>query len=254
MGIHDAIEARDLDALRRGLADGGDANACDAEGDCALAVAVGCGWAEGARLLLEHGAHPEGSPARDGTPLLMALTMDDLPMVRLLLDAGAVGDAQAWRDTPLTIAAGHGALEIVRLLLERGASPDGPNAAGETPLSFAIVGGHAQVVALLLERGADVNLPVDGEPPLLRAVGMHACDMDIVRRLLAAGADVNAATDAGERVLEVALACRHEDAALALVEAGAQVDVRGAAGATALELAQAQGLTRAEVAIKDRLG
>jgi len=83
----------------------------------------------------------------------------------------------------------------VRTLLSEGVSPDGREALnGHGPLHQAARANSPEVVDVLLAAGADPSAP-DGQgvTPLMRAADSVA--LDAGRRLLAAGADVNAQHD-----------------------------------------------------------
>jgi ankyrin repeat protein len=90
-----------------------------------LGLAASEGSADMVRLLLKHGADIDA--LADGrTALLAAIGARDVPMVELLLSAGAdpnVGDGRG--ETPLSFAALNplGSLDIVRMLLRAGADP-----------------------------------------------------------------------------------------------------------------------------------
>ena len=112
----------------------------------------------------------------------------------------------AW--TPLMYAARQGAANAIRALAEAGADPDVRDPDGTTALILAIINGHAAAASALVEKGADVNLADRvGMTPLYAAVDMHslastfgrpdlppsvvASTLDVIRMLLAAGADPN---------------------------------------------------------------
>jgi ankyrin len=59
--------------------------------------------------------------------------------------------------TPLLYAARDGNLPMVRLLLDAGAEIDRPSANGTTPLVVAILNNHIELALNLVERGADIN-------------------------------------------------------------------------------------------------
>ncbi len=104
-------------------------------------------------LLLNAGADPNirtwnGSQ----TPVIRAVEMHDLPLVRLLLDHGAnpnTPEPDFQRNTPLMLAAESGNQEITALLLAHGADPTAKNSAGQTALDIALRNNHPDISALL---------------------------------------------------------------------------------------------------------
>jgi ankyrin repeat protein len=112
--------------------------------------------------------------------------------------------------TPLLYASRDGRLEIAEALLAAGADVKAADANGITPLLMAITNAKADVAQLLIERGAPVNA-ADwyGRTPLWAAVDVRnlekrgpardngvdrAAMLQLIRTLLAKGADANART------------------------------------------------------------
>lgn len=144
----------------------------------------------------------------------------------------------------------HGDITAVRLLLAHGAGRDalGPNLG----LGGAAFHGHEALVAWCLEEGADPSWrdPATGETPLHAALcrANRPAHGRIVRALLAAGADVHAATvpgavldsfmrdvrARGETPLHRAAAFADAETVAALLAAGADRTVRDAHGDTPL--------------------
>jgi len=102
------------------------------------------------RLLVETSL-PWG--ARGVTPLFLACVNGSLPLVRLLLGAGADLELglRISGITPLFAAASRGHLEVCRLLLDAGACPLNPLF---SPLLVAVQNGHFAVAELLRQRTA----------------------------------------------------------------------------------------------------
>ncbi|KAI9328895.1 ankyrin repeat-containing domain protein [Zopfochytrium polystomum] len=166
--------------------------------------------AEVVRLLLQHGADPNGitppGANRDSffIPLLLASgAAADTDVVTALLDAGAdVYAADPDGLSPLHVAAattnptfpdGRACADVLRLLLARGADPNKTrNGKVGTPLMMACITGDEATVETLLDAGADVNAapPPNRESALL--VACMAGKPDITRLLLARGANPRA--------------------------------------------------------------
>lgn len=145
--------------------------------------------------------------------------------------------------TPLHHAAGFGALDTMTLLLDAGADVNAANRRRSTPLHWAI--DDEAKVRLLLARGAAVNATqVEGRTPLYQAASLGD-GLPIVKLLLTQGADPNIAIANGRTPLMAAAARGDVEAMRLLVEAKAQVDARNGAGESALMLAAGDGSPRA---------
>jgi ankyrin repeat protein len=228
--------ARDgrLELARMLAAAGADVDAVAGDGKTALALAIFNGSYEVASFLVDRGADVNKADAQRFTPLFWAVdrrnmetapnfpwmvTVDPMPLIRKLLDAGAnpnaivnntprgrmrEGSPRIVFATALMRAAFAGDLEVVTLLLARGADPSIVSRDGETLVSAAaglafIHGYHRdrpaderlQVVKLFVQLGNDVNQPDDyGITPLM-AAGNYG-DVAIIRYLIDAGADLGA--------------------------------------------------------------
>lgn len=113
--------------------------------------------------------------------------------------------------------------EVLRVLLEGGADPN-KGAQYEVPLAIAIQqSGKAGVepVRLLLDAGANPNLATSfGEPVYFAATGQSSTP-ETLALLLDRGADVNAVGANGSTALFAAANARHWEAALLLLQRGA---------------------------------
>lgn len=103
--------------------------------------------------------------ATEATALITAVELDDLDMLRLLLDAGAdvngvcgcvTGESPLWAATLLN------RYEHARELLAAGADPDTASSSGSHPLHLAAMRGYGEFVDLLLDNGADAALADEG--------------------------------------------------------------------------------------------
>jgi ankyrin repeat protein len=150
------------------------------------------------KALLAHGANPNArmtraKPAFTGgytdpvgaTPFLLASSVDDVEMMRLLLAAGADPKLMtATNATAVMAAAGlnhsigesavteQQAIEAVKFLLNLGLGADGVTTFNENSLFGPAYRGWNTLLELLIERGADVNVVSKaGVTPWLAASG-----------------------------------------------------------------------------------
>lgn len=204
-----------------------------------LVQAVRQGQAGEVQLLVE--SDPSLASARDVSgvsAILLALYHGRPEIARWL----------ASRRTDLDVfeAAALGDLDRVNALVS--AEPSVVNAwspDGFTALGLASFLGQLGVVRALVAAGADVNA-IGRNPgrytPLTGAVAGRAAD--VVRELLASGADANHRYGAGYTPLHEAAASGSDEIARMLVEAGADVDARTDEGRTALDMAREKGHLR----------
>ena len=122
------------------------------------------------------------------------------------------------------VAAAHGPLALLKsLILERGVDPNEARTDSWRPLPLAIDGGREQEALFLINEapGVDINAPTPsgGHTPLMLAArrGM----VNVLRVLVAKGANVNAKNEQGLTALHAALCQQQEAAALYLVEEAA---------------------------------
>jgi ankyrin repeat protein len=82
-----------------------------------LVKAITNGQTEIVRLLLEHGANPNGTP-ENPSPLIEGITNGQTEIVRLLLEHGANPNGTPENPSPLIEAIRHSRTSIVSILLE----------------------------------------------------------------------------------------------------------------------------------------
>ena len=114
------------------------------------------------------------------------------------------------------------------------------DAQGRTPLHFASAIGNMEIVRYLIAGGADVRATdPDGFTPLHWAA--YEGKADAAKALIAAGADPNARGGPGVDTLESALYGRHSEAVEALLQGGLRVETQGEAGRALLHRAASAG-------------
>jgi len=250
------------DAVAALVAGGADPNRGDPDGVTALLVALINAHYEVAAWLLAHGADPNQADGTGMTPLYAAVDMHTLPFMHGRPDPKPTG--------PLTAG------DLVTDLLARGAAVDAPLRAptlqrhnnapnqllgeGTTPLMRAAKAGDVALMQVLLAHGAVPTRRQANQTTLLMLAaglgrrfdqnadaqeferGTAAELFAAVQLCLSLGLEVNAANDAGDTALHVAVS---DEIVRALVAHGARLDATNKDGKTPLDVA----LTR-----KDRSG
>jgi ankyrin repeat protein len=169
------------------------------------------------------------------TPLAYAARANSLETIQALLAKGAdINQTTGYGWSPLLIATQNRFYQLGSMLLDAGADPNKANNGGWTPLYLAvdnrnIEGGdypvrkgdmdHLDFIKKLLDKGSDVNARVkdstetrtvftnqwldeNGATPFLRA--SQSSDLEVMRLLLAHGADPKIATVGDVTALQVA--------------------------------------------------
>ncbi|QNF35552.1 ankyrin repeat domain-containing protein [Adhaeribacter swui] len=114
----------------------------------------------------------------------------------------------------LGLASFFGHTDTVKLLLDQGADVNQPSQNDwQVPaLHSAVASRNPEIVTLLLEHGADVNATQQHGFTPLHTAAQHG-DAEMIKLLLEHQADINATTQAGETAMDIALKCKHTDAA-----------------------------------------
>ncbi|EFI51329.1 ankyrin repeat domain-containing protein [Afipia felis] len=150
------------DQISAVLGGGADVNATDTQGRTAILIAAKAGRLDIVRQLIAAGADINKQDQIRLNPLLWGCIVGDFDLVKLMVEAGADLERRTRFDgAPIHPAAEKGHVEIVRLLAEEtDVNVNHTNLCGWTPLLEAIIlndGGPRQqeVVRLLLAAGAD---------------------------------------------------------------------------------------------------
>jgi uncharacterized protein len=167
-----------------------------------LLAAAESGSVERVARLLAQGADTEARDEHERTPLLLASTFDHVEVARLLVEAGADPDALDDRhDTPWLVTGVTGSVAMGEVLLAAGADLTIRNRYGGISVIPASERGHADYVRWVVSTPIDLDHVNDlGWTAMLEAVVLgdgSAPYVDIVRALLAAGADPSIADGDG---------------------------------------------------------
>ncbi len=203
------------------------------------------------QLLLQHS--PLAVDIRNdsnNTPLHQAARHAHTGMIRLLIDAGAdlnavntdsIAQLSGGGFCVVALAAGSAkedAAEAIELLLQAGAIFDA--SAQKNIMHAALNTGSSQMVSYLLGKGIDANTRLDHGVPLLQIASQNANPAS-VKLLLAAGADANAANNAGftplHTIVQRPLTEQSKSIIFSLLQAGADPHRKDHYGRTPLDCA-----------------
>jgi ankyrin repeat protein len=190
---------------------GADANTALPEGETALMTAARTGDTATLDALIEAGARVDDKEGWKGqTALMWAAHENNAPAIRTLLAAGAARDVRSTAGdfSALLFAVRAGSLDAARALLDAGADANESLLDGTSALVLAATNAHYELAGLLLERGADPNAAAQGWSALHQIAWSRRWNMgfnlpgpsqtgqldslELVRRLVAKGADIDA--------------------------------------------------------------
>jgi ankyrin repeat protein len=194
-----------------------------------------------AEYLLAKGADVNIHDSWGNSPLILAASKDNLPLVKLLVLKGA---AVTYRRKPgsrsaIFEAVQNGNISIVELLTQYGEDPKTKDSNGWTLLMWAVHACRPNLVGYFLDKGIDVNSKGEMGTTAMHLAAKHdsAAGVGILTRLIRAGGELNSRDILGETPL---MAAAHEgatEAAKVLIDHGAKVDDRNVDGKTPLHLA-----------------
>jgi len=183
------------------LKHGADARATDGSGVTPLHAAAAECSRDVVDELLRLGAAPDARDAWQNTPLILAVRAGRLENVTALLAKDPdVNAPDQSRQTPLLEAVARDDVPMVKALLQAGADPNGRDLRERSALTVAAAQAKRSVVPLLLEQGAALNAPAGGHDLPLREA-LRKGRLDDADALLRIGADVNATTADGDKLL-----------------------------------------------------
>ena len=211
----DAIRAGDLAAVRALLdQDSALLNTPNAQSQSPVLFSIYNRQKEIRDLLLSRGARLE---------LHEAAAAGDLARVKELVEKD-VSLAKTFSPDGfpvLALAAVFGNLEVAKYLHEKGGDVNAvaTNGSGYNALTGAVASGHTEIVKWLLANGAEPNYRyASGYTPFLTAAANG--HLDILKALLACGADLHAKTNDGKNALAYAEERNHKEVAAFLVRQG----------------------------------
>lgn len=187
------------------LSAGADPNLSLCDHTSSLMVASKLGHVEVVKLLISENVDINAQNSKGSTALYLASKFHKSVVASVLLDVGADPNLATIKhgSTPLLIASSNGDLPIVTLLVTSGkVVKNYPNKAGKTALFVACSKRYIEVASVLLEAGANPNIQVFKSGQHHHATPLTvACrnrDEQLVKLLLQHSADPNIATGHGQ--------------------------------------------------------
>ncbi|KAK0655664.1 ankyrin repeat-containing domain protein [Cercophora newfieldiana] len=211
-----------LDDLVEALLQDEEKSSFSANVGMALVEAVRAGHASTAKLLLK-ASKPGKDDLRDA--ISAAASQGDSATLKGLIALGLEVDGFLWPAGLFPRIAWLGFGDSAKLLLDGGVKiPASNNTLETSPLHCAIQARHRSMVSLLLNAKCDAEgLDENGHPALARAAS-QGCP-DIVKLLLAAGANTETETSVGLKPVQLAVRYARPLALRALLEGGANTEV-----------------------------
>lgn len=161
-------------------------------------------------------------------PLVQAAYKNDLTAVKQLIAHNANVNARDETEaaTALHVAVSNGNLEIVQLLLDHGARVNARDGLRRTPLMLIDDDANLELVQKLLDYRAKVNLADAGGDTVLTLAAAASVKPEILKLLLVHKARIDKQNDAGKTALMNAAESGELENVRALLEAGANPNLR----------------------------
>jgi ankyrin repeat protein len=190
---------------------------------------------------------PAAAEAQAYQGLHRAAWRGDLPQLKALIAGGADLDARdAMGRTPLHVATYARQAEAIGVLARAGARLDALENDRYDAVTIAAVADDVPTLALLLSLGANPGQTTSRYDGTALIAAAHLGHDEVVRRLIAAGAPLDHVNNLHWTALIEAIVLgdggpRHQRTLVALVDAGANLQLADRQGHTPLQLATARG-------------
>lgn len=257
--LHQAASRGHNPVVKLLLERGADVNAKNLFGQTSLLAPAYRGSLDTLRALLNAGADIEARSELSGQTPLLSVSSLRTEVIEALLEEGADVNAKGefYHETAVMLAAISGNKATVKVLLDKGADAKAASTNGRTAMLMAESLGHAEVIKLLQDAGASREtskalLPLEAYVPrylVVNAKRGRPLNPQATLALLSRGAVVKAD---GETDLLLAAMRGDAEAVSALLDNGADVNVRHEDGWSGLMLAAVNGHSPVVQALVDK--
>jgi ankyrin repeat protein len=181
---------------------------------------------------------------REQTPLINAILQEDIKSALILIESEANLEIKtSFGDTVLMLAICNNLVEVCRALIAKLIQSnvntqiylDQKNNANQTALSLALTLGNIEIVKMLINANANVNQKFSlGETVLMSALSSPNVTIEMIKFLVDAKVNLDEKNDYGETALLRAVAHSNAEIINFLIQAHANVDAQDEVGQTAL--------------------
>jgi ankyrin repeat protein len=212
--LFSAVRTGDLVGVRDSLAQGADVESIEfPRRRTPLMIAAASNQPAAAKALLAAHADVRATDRAGWIPLCIAADAGAADVAVLLLEAGGRSAIDTTcvvtghRRTPLAIAVRRGHASVVTMLLAAHADVRSVDAGDLTPLEVAVQAGRLDLASLLVHAGAPLGISPGAHSASLLHLALEYChdnDPDMVKLLIAAGADTTTRDALGNTPLQSA--------------------------------------------------
>jgi serine/threonine-protein phosphatase 6 regulatory ankyrin repeat subunit B len=231
--LYHAIESGNQDIVLELITKGADVTQTGVTGISPIERAVKRNEARVVSKLLDMGAQADQKTTEGYTLADTAIYSGEPEILSALLDKGAKVD----KDFGVLWAIRDGKGKAVSALLAHGANPNVMSANGDPALWLAASAGETEAVQALIAYHASVDFPNKAQSTTPLAIASHTGQLDAVKLLLAAGANIEAKDAFGMTPLAHAAYMTHPDVVEFLLSKGASIHAADSQGRSVAELA-----------------
>lgn len=202
-----------------------------------LLISIMSGHENIVTLLVEKGANLKIKDNEGNTPLKLAISLEAENIVTLLIDKGcSLAEIDSY-DPPILMGLIHdGKHGMAKVLIESGANPNLGTEEGFTPLYAAVLKKNIDLASLLISKGADVNAVTSDNTTIFDAA-LDLEDVNFLNKLVKLGCNINYPNSNQNTPLLKALLNGFWDIAMFLLKVGADANIKGEEGRSALAIA-----------------